>query len=135
MNTKDLEIEIKFAIEEKEVENIKKKIAGLRGVLYLGKKYEKSIMFDNEQCSMHSLDACLRVRLIGNKNNAKKRIEFCFKKRLSTANGIKKEQEIDANFIANAKNFINILNQWDTKKQPATNVIGKHILRIELIAT
>lgn len=110
------EIEMKFAVKSENVGNVRKNIFDLEGVLYLGRKYEKSIMFDNEQQVMRLQDARLRVRLVGDKNDVDKRIEFCFKKRLSTANRIKKEKEIEIDFVADDKKFVKILNQMGYKE-------------------
>lgn len=55
------EIEIKYKILAKDVKNIKTLLAGY---VFKGKKYENNIMFDNEQKTMDSVDARLRVRLI-----------------------------------------------------------------------
>lgn len=119
MDTKKtfLEIEKKFIIPCREVQSLRKRLLEFENSKALGKKYEKTIMFDNAKKSMESQDARLRVRIISNrKGDKEQKIEFCFKKRLSADKGLKKEEEIEVNFIANAELFVEILKRMDYKE-------------------
>jgi adenylate cyclase class IV len=74
-------------------------------------------MFDNEQKTMDSVDARLRVRLISETRESQdKHIQLTYKRRLSVENGIKKEEEIEVEFDTNADDFIKILNKMGYKR-------------------
>jgi len=103
------EIEIKYKILSTNLDKIKNLLAKYESK---GRKYENNIMFDNEQKTMYSVDARLRVRLISETREAKdKHIELTYKRRLSVENGIKKEEEIEVEFDTNASDFLEILNK------------------------
>lgn len=103
------EIELKYKIPSSEFSELKDKLAQFESK---GRKYEKNIMFDNEQQSMQKLDARLRVRLISeDKDDKEKTIEIAYKRRLAIENGIKKEEEIEVDFKTEPEIFILILNK------------------------
>jgi len=108
------EIEIKYRIRSRDVEHIRHKLASFE---HKDRKYEKNIMFDNQYKEMDKVDARLRVRLISEERDSKdKTILFTYKRRLSTYLGIKKEEEIEVEFITDADEFITILNRMGYDK-------------------
>jgi adenylate cyclase class IV len=103
------EVEIKYKVLSANVANIRSILSTFDAK---GRKYENNIMFDNEQKTMHSVDARLRVRLIAKERDAQeKHIMLTYKRRLSVENGIKKEEEIEVEFDTNPTDFISILNK------------------------
>jgi len=108
------EIEIKYKILATKLDRIKNLLTKYETK---GRKYENNIMFDNDQKTMDSIDARLRVRLISEtKESQEKHIQLTYKRRLSVENGIKKEEEIEVEFDTNANDFIAILNKMGYKK-------------------
>jgi adenylate cyclase class IV len=108
------EIEIKYKVLATNVDRIKDLLAKYETK---GRKYENNIMFDNDQKTMDSVDARLRVRLISEtRESQEKHIQLTYKRRLSVENGIKKEEEIEVEFDTNAKDFIEILNKMGYKR-------------------
>jgi adenylate cyclase class IV len=103
------EIEIKYKVLAEDLQNVKALLAKYESK---GRKYENNIMFDNEQKTMDSVDARLRVRLISEERESQdKHIQLTYKRRLSVENGIKKEEEIEVEFDTNAGDFVTILNK------------------------
>ncbi len=108
------EIEIKYKIHSAEIQTINNLLSGFRS---LGKSFEYNIMFDNEQKTMDSVDARLRVRLISETRESQdKQIQLTYKRRLSVENGIKREEEVEVEFKTNADAFIKILNKMGYKR-------------------
>ncbi len=107
----NLEIEIKFALKSSYVLFIREKIKLLDSVVFLGRKYENTMNFDNSDREMYKQDARLRVREISHKKeDDSKRVEFCYKRRLKIGD-FKEEEEIETSFVADAKVFKEILNK------------------------
>lgn len=103
------EIEIKYKVLSEDLDHIKALLSKYESK---GKKYENNIMFDNEQKTMDSVDARLRVRLISEARESQdKHIQLTYKRRLSVENGIKKEEEVEVEFDTNANDFIEIINK------------------------
>jgi adenylate cyclase class IV len=103
------EIEIKYKVLSKDLSRLQ---SLLKEYESKGRKYENNIMFDNEQKTMDSADARLRVRLISETRESQdKHIQLTYKRRLSVENGIKKEEEIEVEFDTNANHFIMIINK------------------------
>ena len=104
-----IEIEIKFPLKKSFSDFIKEKIKLLDGIIYLGKKYENTLNFDNLSKDMYSQDARLRVREISRyKNDEKKKVEFCYKRRIKIGE-FKEEEEIETSFEVDVSIFKNIL--------------------------
>lgn len=115
MKNNNIEVEIKFILQTDLAERIEKSVAILPGVIFGGRKYEKSIMFDNAEKRMNNEDARLRVRQIGEGMDGSK-IEFTYKRRLKADGPIKKEEEIEVVMETNPHLFITILNKMGYEK-------------------
>lgn len=103
------EIELKYKIPVADVQELRGKLAAYESK---GRKHEQNIMFDNEQQTMHTVDARLRVRLISaDRDSTEKHIELTYKRRLSVENGVKREEEIEVEFDTDASTFLTILNK------------------------
>ncbi|MDD5638789.1 MAG: CYTH domain-containing protein [Candidatus Pacebacteria bacterium] len=107
-----IESELKFLFNPTSALLIRKKILKIKNISYEGRFYEKTTMLDNYQQTMNKEDARLRVREIKNQQNSRDtRIEFSYKRRLQANGGIKKEEEIETSFVADADSFLKILNK------------------------
>lgn len=107
----NLEVEIKFPIKKTYYAFLKEKIKLLDGVVFMGRKYENTLNFDNPSKDMYNQDARLRVREISeNKDDVNKKVEFCYKRRLKIGD-FKEEEEIETDFSTDTKVFKQILNK------------------------
>jgi len=107
-----VELEIKFLFNPTRASLIRKKILKIKNISYEGRFYEKITMLDNADQAMNKEDARLRVKEIKNEQNSRDtRIEFSYKRRLQATGGIKKEEEIEISFVADADSFLKILNK------------------------
>lgn len=103
------EIEIKYKIVRDKIPELTKILANYKS---LGRNYEWNSMYDNDQKTMDSVDARLRVRLISESiDSENKHIQFTYKRRISVVNGIKEEEEIEVEFDTESKSFILILEK------------------------
>jgi len=109
----NIELEIKFLINQDNVFKIKEKIMKIPGIFFEDRVYEKTTMFDNCFGQMEKEDARLRVRQISDKKNKENlKIEFSYKRRVKADGGIKQEEEIETTFaIVDANSFFQILNK------------------------
>lgn len=110
-NNAVLEMEVKFPLSDDSAERIRGKIKFFNNVVFEGRFYERTSNFDNKDKLMYNQDARLRVREISKtKEDKNKKIEFCFKKRISVG-GIKQEEETQAEFTTDPNNFIELLKR------------------------
>ena len=108
----NIELEIKFLVNQNNVFKIREKIMKIPGIFFEGKVYEKTTMLDNLDWQMQKEDARLRVRQISEqKNSEDSKIEFSYKRRIKADGGIKKEEEIETAFTADINSFFQILNK------------------------
>lgn len=106
------ELEIKFLMNKNEADKIRKKILQFPNIINEGMAYEKTTMFDNKEERMQREDARLRVREIKiKKEDTSSKIEFSYKRRIRADGGIKKEEEIENSFVADASSFFKILDK------------------------
>lgn len=104
-----IEIEKKYLIKKSDVKLIEKKCLEI-SLPQISYQYEKNQNFDRDGI-FEKDDARLRLRTkIKDLNSNVKDFEFTYKKRLSIKNGIKKETELNYNFISNqsSENLLSI---------------------------
>jgi len=104
------EIELKFRINKKDIKKITNILENI-GYEFLGRKYEKTTMYDNNLEIMKKTDGRVRIRISGDK------CEFSYKKPI-TRKGIKKEIEYEVN-VSGHKNIEKILKRMEF--QPTTS--------------
>ncbi|MBI2099286.1 nucleoside monophosphate kinase [Candidatus Uhrbacteria bacterium] len=106
-----IEVEIKFALTVSQAIAIRTMLSEMPGASFRGKRYEKTSNFDNEESRMKEDDARLRVREISRSpEDERKKIEFCYKRRLSV-DGIKKEEEIESDFESDPERLMSIIKK------------------------
>lgn len=100
-----LEIELKFKIQEDQLEDIQSSIESL-GYISQWRKYEKTSMYDNRDFIMQKTNWRVRLRISWD------HYELCYKKPIQDDSGIKKEIEYET-VVGDADTTSKILNTMD----------------------
>lgn len=116
-----IEIELKFEIERKEIENLLIRLQKYKFSFVGDRTYEKTVMFDNKEQVMQKTDGRIRLRSSGDS------AELCYKKPL-TREGIKKEIEHEV-VVSNFEITEKILNEMGF--YPTTSYERYRILLID----
>ena len=103
-----IETEYKFILDDKELDEVIKKLRELKFSKTSTKVYEKTIMFDNEREIMQKTNGRIRLRLVG-----EDKIEYSYKKPLPPIPGKpKKEIEYQVELSQdNLNQFIKIIHE------------------------